>query len=329
MLTVSQNYGIPCAVCHQDLTCPTLRLNDCGHNIHKTCYEILEKSKCPTCNIKIIKVELDSTANRTVHQLHTIIKKYDWARRSGPQLATQLFYHGIETHNFSCVRQLLRNRLVSLSVIYKNISPIFAAVYTNNDQAAAYFIKKGADLQSRNFNIRDFLINPSLITAAVRSGRIQIVQILINKGVDVNNQNEDGYTPLHAAAQSTSDVVLTKRLLANGAEKSLNALWLNAWTPLAFAIEAGNVDNVKTLVEAGADLSITYEGHTPLEFARKTLNDDASWYQSHPQFSKKGASIIKKREFICEYLLTVPTIAEEMRKQEMFSEEYFADISFF
>jgi ankyrin repeat protein len=62
---------------------------------------------------------------------------------------------------------------------------------------------------------------PALLKAA-ESGEIELMEMLIDHGADVNHADETGVTPLLAAAIG-SDVEVVRLLLANGADKSKRA----------------------------------------------------------------------------------------------------------
>ena len=113
-------------------------------------------------------------------------------------------------------------------------------------------------------------------------GQIQIVQLLLDTGSDVNIKTEFGQTPLHLAqgvggwqacwqgAEGTQfrmpagqrDLVV-RNLLDAGA--LVDALTKFGDTPLHFGAASGNEVRVQMLLDAGADIAQTdNEGSTPL-----------------------------------------------------------------
>lgn len=53
---------------------------------------------------------------------------------------------------------------------------------------------------------------------AARDGHLPIVQLLIEKGADVNMRNKDGQSPLHLAVRRKNCIDLVKHLISNGAD---------------------------------------------------------------------------------------------------------------
>ncbi|WP_257287900.1 ankyrin repeat domain-containing protein, partial [Endozoicomonas sp. SESOKO2] len=81
----------------------------------------------------------------------------------------------------------------------------------------------------------------------------ETVERLISAGADVNvDRAEDGYTPLIFAADKPDPVIL--KLLINAGAKVNAANSLGA-TALHFAARSNNIDNMKALIEGGADVN--------------------------------------------------------------------------
>ncbi len=101
--------------------------------------------------------------------------------------------------------------------------------------------------------------------AASFGGHLQIVQLLLRHGVDVDIQAFVDRTPLRFASQSGhSDVV--RCLIDHGADA--NAKEASEDTPLNWAAYGGHVDAVRVLLERNADVhSQDVHGRTPLHDA--------------------------------------------------------------
>ena len=87
---------------------------------------------------------------------------------------------------------------------------------------------------------------------AVMNGHIPIVQLLISYGADVNDHDEQGFTPLHECANN-GDPEMTQFLLDNGAR--LDVRDDRGMTPLQLAAANGNAKVVELLLERGADIN--------------------------------------------------------------------------
>ena len=81
---------------------------------------------------------------------------------------------------------------------------------------------------------------------------VDVVQLLINRGAELNATSVDGWTPLLKAAQKRHHQILAI-LLKEGANHK-HALLGSQNTALHIACENGDFESVKLLVENAADL---------------------------------------------------------------------------
>ncbi len=125
-----------------------------------------------------------------------------------------------------------------------------------NLELAELLINAGA-----NVDVTDELYYPPLYMAC-DMGADQMVPLLIAKGADVNASGEYGQSPLHAACASQGPHTVTALLKAGA---NVNAQDEMDFTPLHVAIVEGKKENVEILLKHGASLSITNDtGETPL-----------------------------------------------------------------
>lgn len=108
--------------------------------------------------------------------------------------------------------------------------------------------------------------------ACFECDNIELCQILIDSGADVNAVNHLGSTPLHCAARTKlvflSFVSNCEFLLSHGA--NINAVDNKGRTPLHLAYKEGNTKVYKFLEEQGADKNILdYKGRKPCEAGMK------------------------------------------------------------
>ncbi|MEW8287916.1 MAG: ankyrin repeat domain-containing protein [Candidatus Thiodiazotropha endolucinida] len=104
----------------------------------------------------------------------------------------------------------------------------------------------------------------ALFYAAVR-GHFQIVSALLKNGAEVNLADLDGNTPLMAAAWNGHTQV-AELLLNQGVDPN----WHNhdGWSPLMFAALEGHIDIARLLIRHGADISlISHDGETSTDLA--------------------------------------------------------------
>ena len=105
---------------------------------------------------------------------------------------------------------------------------------------------------------------------ATKSNFHKIVKLLVDAGVDVNYQDEQGETALHIAARNGFVACAQALLEASGGQKVNIELAEKTfgWTPLFIACVDGHVEIVDLLIEAGADLlKFDISGWTPKEHA--------------------------------------------------------------
>ncbi|KDO19953.1 TKL protein kinase [Saprolegnia parasitica CBS 223.65] len=107
-------------------------------------------------------------------------------------------------------------------------------------------------------------LGPQLLHAAFY-GRIDDVQHLLKEGADVHWTNENGVTPIYAAAERGHDIVV-KTLL--GANAAVDRAKIDGATPLFVAAQNGHDIVVKTLLGANAAVDQAMnDGVTPLYIA--------------------------------------------------------------
>jgi len=132
---------------------------------------------------------------------------------------------------------------------------------TNSIRIVNLLLEKGVDV-----NITDRYNNTALLTA-VKNGKQGVVKLLLEKGADINKANNFGGTILMSAINYSEEEVI-EILLAydeEGVRVDVNARNYNGETALIRAVENGNSEIVTTLVQAGADMNIRDNyGNTPL-----------------------------------------------------------------
>lgn len=104
---------------------------------------------------------------------------------------------------------------------------------------------------------------------AVASAPLATIEWILDYGVDLAAVDEDGYTPLLAAVESTREDRLAVLARLIGAGAPLNGRGLHGWTAAHMAAAQDDVEALRLLVEAGADLTVRADGGvTPLDEAQ-------------------------------------------------------------
>lgn len=130
-------------------------------------------------------------------------------------------------------------------------SPLFAAVQTENTHIAKILIENGS-----NINIRGN-VGRSLLHIAVNKGKPEMVELLLEKGADVNACDSYGSTPIASALTTSPEIVeILKKAGARGVER----LASDEGDEILKTIVDGNVDKVRQMVENDAKL-VNARGH--------------------------------------------------------------------
>ena len=113
-------------------------------------------------------------------------------------------------------------------------------------------------------------VSSAVLALATKSNFTDIVQLLVDAGVDLNYQDEQGETSLHVSARFGHDDCARILLEGNPLQKANPELCEStyAWTPLFVACVDGNMGVVELLIDFGADLDrLDSSGWTAKEHA--------------------------------------------------------------
>ena len=113
--------------------------------------------------------------------------------------------------------------------------------------------------------------NRTPLHKAARRGNADVVEILIKKGANINAIALEDYTPLHFAV--VSDDLDTLRILTNANSDNLYAFNIHGYTPLHNAVKLRSTTSVKYFIDE-AKMNImtkTKDGKTPLDISKKFL----------------------------------------------------------
>ncbi len=154
-------------------------------------------------------------------------------------------------------------------------SLIKLAAYYGDVTAIKFLITKGAALEDLGENFD--------LNGAAFHGHWQLCQYLLENGANPNSRLSNGETPLHSAiskANNRNTLYVVQLLLAHGADPNARTVageesgsfmrdaHTYEETPLHRAAAFGNDDLIHTLLDAGADKSITdARGDSPLSWA--------------------------------------------------------------
>ncbi|CAH1244879.1 ANKRD50 [Branchiostoma lanceolatum] len=135
-------------------------------------------------------------------------------------------------------------------------TPLWTAAQVGNLPTIQMLIDKGTDV---NMEDED---GQTSVWAASKSGHAATVEMLIAKGADVNKADKKGRTPLWVAAQN-DHVSVEEKLITKGAD--VNIADKEGRAPLWVAAQNGHIPTIETLISKGANVNMAdKEGRTPL-----------------------------------------------------------------
>lgn len=142
---------------------------------------------------------------------------------------------------------------------YKGVSgrPLLAALRFEDSRAVETLLKIGA------FVNKD---SEELLSWAAKNGHEAVVELLLEKGADLESRNNIGRTPLSLAAEKGHEATV-KLLLEKGA--NLESIDHIGRTPLSLAVEKGCKAVVELLLDKGANIELRDKQYdrTPLLWA--------------------------------------------------------------
>ncbi|KMQ50170.1 Ankyrin [Chitinispirillum alkaliphilum] len=150
------------------------------------------------------------------------------------------------------------------------VTPLLSSVYHNrNTEVTELLLNADADPN----RAEDFWGQTPLMIASSHRHSEEITTMLLRKGADMNARDFYGWSPLVYAIRAGNHGV-SKILIENGAD--VNATDLYGWTPLFHAVSSRSDEIIGLLLKSGAEVNITNDSGIPiLHHAAKTGNTDA------------------------------------------------------
>jgi hypothetical protein len=180
--------------------------------------------------------------------------------------------------------------LLAYSIIGSYTHTLSSAIERGEIQAIKSLASKGHDVNATSGSGRNMLtlcfryglqkISPfsdtrqiSLMTREeVENKILEMLDVLIDNGADINTHDPMGETPLNYAI-SLGYIRIVEMLIARGADVNLAGRFSDR--PLHNAVHSGNPHMVRMLIEKGANINLTgRNGWTPLQLAIKTERQD-------------------------------------------------------
>ncbi|WDK23059.1 hypothetical protein CGRA01v4_14350 [Colletotrichum graminicola] len=153
-----------------------------------------------------------------------------------------------------------------------------------NIEVAQMLLDMGANIDVTGIGGQTALI------AASMNGHLDVVKLLLNNGADISDIDDNGYTSL-GVASAEGYFEVAELLLNKGA--SVSSEGINGWTPLYSAVFNGHIPVVKLLLDHGANVTVTdNDGWTPIGLVS---------YHGHPEVAElllaHGADVTARNKY--------------------------------
>jgi len=179
---------------------------------------------------------------------------------------TEALINAISTGNLQQMQDYLNaGAQVNLKIIGLEY-PLIYAIINNNTPVAQLLLTAGAN---PNVALSNTPHNALGLIAAHNADNAALARALIDAGVDLNAQDDEGSTPLLIAI-ARNHVNVAKELIKAKADPNIAAH--DGYTSLMYAIHYENPDLVRELLALGANPLDEFQGTTALEYAHTKEN---------------------------------------------------------
>ena len=194
--------------------------------------------------------------------LEDFLKTFDWNINVKDDLGDTALIIAIQNREDELMKCLIENGADVNLPSDNGDTPLNIAVAKNRINIVDYLIEKGAKI-----NLADTVDGDTPLIIAIRGGFEDMIEHLIVNGANVNQKNKLGQTPLIVAVKQEDDWIIDK--LLNNNKIDLEIQDQQGYTALMHAVDSNNVEIVEKLVIAGANsedaLSIAQNKITPKE----------------------------------------------------------------
>ncbi len=170
------------------------------------------------------------------------------------------------------IMKILLGECVKVNAAMTNGStPLFVAAYYGKAENVDLLLKKKANIALAKNNPHRL----SLLYVATMNGHLNVVNILLKQGVDINETCLYGRTALYAAVKR-GHLAVARRLLAQGANPDIANT--SGRSPLHIAAKRPDAEMTRLLLayNANPDTELIRSGLTPMALAQRHGNEDVA-----------------------------------------------------
>lgn len=213
-------------------------------------------------------------------RLKNIFKSFNNDHQIFQKLCLKHINNSNNLNSYLIVYCMLNNFSDKLDELLDSIGPnlqfsskfFYYIVRENNHENLKALIKYAKSKQDLN-KIGDYLHidkNESILIRAIKNQNLDIIKLVLNElGASVSQENNHQQSPLYIAA-GLNDHRITEYLISKNA--LVDSISSNGDTPLIRACQERKLDNVRILIENGADINHQgFSNNTPL---MTTITDD-------------------------------------------------------
>lgn len=239
-------------------------------------------------NPEVLKLLIERGGDVNAKEVSKFVPLYYAARYGYPDCAKLLIKNGANTNelisgryslvsiacgvhgnggSFELVKLLVENGVPVNDTNNSTIS-LRTAARKGSIDIVNYLLDKEATLPENNNQLNELLIY------SVRGGMVNLYNKLVEAGVSLEINNENGLTLLHQASNSTTETdEIIKNLIKKGFEINIPDNY--GFYPIHYAAESENKTIVECLIKNGADINIRNKaGKTAYNIAQEVNNEE-------------------------------------------------------
>ena len=188
---------------------------------------------------------------------------YNFTLFTSPNADTSLYYAALCGFSDLVERLMVKHPGHVNAIGGHYMTPAVAALAGRHFELAQVLHRNGSSVEPRG-DVQNIPLH-----SAAFNGDLEVVQILLEYGVDVDCPDEFSRTPLNYASQNghRNDARVARLLIERGADTNTRSY--EGGTPLHCASVYGRIEIARLLIEHGANVEVKNDyGKTPLDVAR-------------------------------------------------------------